>query len=418
MKGKMETIKKFGVNYKERIENAIIKLQSGKGILLVDDENRENEGDIIFPAETLTVKDMALLIRQCSGIVCLCLTPEKSEELGLYQMVNQNTSRNKTAFTVSIEAKENVTTGVSATDRIQTIKTAISKTAKSTDLSHPGHVFPLTACKNGVFERRGHTEGGIDLVKLAGLGDTAVLCELTNEDGSMARMPEIIAFAEKHDMTVVSIDDIHKYRLQDSINIKRGATAKLPTKYGNFKITPFIQLSDNSEHIVLTKGEWTNNDAVLVRLHSSCATGDLFGSYRCDCGAQLHESMRIIEKEGKGIIIYLDQEGRGIGLFNKIHAYKLQDEGLDTVEANIELGFEPDEREYGMASMILKELGIEKIRLITNNLDKTNAMESYGLQVLENIPIEIASNQYNKFYLETKKKKMGHLLQLGDCITK
>ena len=413
----MKTINDFGVDFKSRVEKAVSKLQSGKGILIVDDENRENEGDIIFPARTITTKDMALMIRECSGIVCLCLTPEKSADLGLYPMVDKNTSKNKTAFTISIEAKEGITTGVSAADRIQTIKTAVSENACQDDLSHPGHVFPLTAKKNGVFERRGHTEGSIDLVKLAGLGDASVLCELTNEDGTMAKMPQIITFAEKHDMTVVTIDDIYNYRLQNETTVKRGATANLPTKYGNFKITPFVRKSDSSEHIALIKGEWTKSDAVLVRLHSACATGDLFGSSRCDCGAQLHESMRMIEKEGKGVIVYLDQEGRGIGLIYKIHSYKLQDEGLDTVEANLELGFKPDERDYETGARILQELGIVKVRLITNNPDKSSALRHFGLQVVENVPVEIAPNPHNAFYLEIKKMKMGHVLHLNNTLS-
>lgn len=412
----MKNIQIFGRNYKERVEKAIGELQSGKGILLVDDENRENEGDIIYAAENMSVADMAFMIRQCSGIVCLCLTPQKSMQLGLYPMVSENTSKNKTAFTISIEAKEGISTGVSAADRIHTIKTAIAPHAKPSDLSHPGHVFPLIAREKGVFERRGHTEGSVDLVKLAGLGKTSVLCELTNEDGTMAKMPEIIEFGEKHDMTVVTIDDIYKYRIEQETTIKRGVTANMPTKFGYFKAIPFTQLSNGAEHIALIKGEWEKNDEVLVRVHSSCATGDLFGSYRCDCGAQLHEAMRRIEKEGKGILIYLAQEGRGIGLFNKIHAYKLQDEGMDTVDANLHLGFEPDERDYNIGAMMLKSLGIGKVRLLTNNPDKTESLESYGIQVLENIPIEIAPNPYNAFYLETKKEKMGHLLHLDHTV--
>lgn len=405
----MKTIKDFGVDYKARIGNAICKMQAGKGVLLVDDESRENEGDLIFPAETMTVNDMALMIRACSGIVCLCLSPEKSEELGLYPMVSRNTSKNKTAFTISIEAKDGVTTGVSAADRIQTIKTAVSKNAKPTDLSHPGHVFPLIAKEGGVFERKGHTEGSVDLVKLAGLGESAVLCELTNEDGTMARMPEIVAFAIRYDMAVVSVADIYQYR-QQNVLIKRGETAHMPTKYGDFKITPFIQLSNNLEHMALTKGTWSKDDVVLVRMHSSCATGDLFGSYRCDCGSQLHQSMQMIEKEGRGVLLYLNQEGRGIGLFNKIHAYKLQDEGYDTVDANLKLGFRPDERDYDVGAFMLRDLGIEKIRLITNNPSKSDALEAFGFRVLENIPIIVAPNEYNKSYLETKRIRMGHLL--------
>jgi len=394
------------------------EIRKGRCVIVVDDENRENEGDIIYAAEKMTVSDMAFMIRQCSGIVCLCLSPNKSAQLGLYPMVGENTSKNQTAFTISIEAKEGVTTGVSAADRIHTIKTAIAGNAKPSDLSHPGHVFPLIAKEKGVFERRGHTEGSVDLVKLAGLGETSVLCELTNEDGTMAKMPEIIAFGEKHEMSIVTIDDIYKYRMEHETTIKRGVTANMPTKFGYFKAIPFIQLSNGAEHIALVKGEWTRKDAVLVRLHSSCATGDLFGSYRCDCGAQLHEAMRRIEKEGRGIIIYLAQEGRGIGLFNKIHAYKLQDEGLDTVDANLHLGFEPDERDYGIGAMMLKSLEVGRIRLLTNNPDKTAALESYGIQILENIPIEIAPNPYNASYLETKKEKMGHLLHLNHTVEK
>lgn len=407
----MKTIEDFGVDYKERVERAIAKLQSGKGILLVDNENRENEGDIIFPAESITAKDMALMIRECSGIVCLCLTPEKSHELGLYPMVNQNTSKNQTAFTITIEAKEGISTGVSAADRVKTIKTAVAKDAKPTQLSHPGHIFPLIAKPNGVFDRGGHTEGSIDLVKLAGLGDSAVLCELTNEDGSMARMPQILDFADKHDMTVVTIEDIYKYRLQTETIIKRETSASLPTKYGNFTIIPYTWY-DGTEHIALIKGQWSTGDTVMVRVHSSCATGDLFGSYRCDCGEQLHESMRMIEKEGKGVIVYLEQEGRGIGLVNKIKAYKLQEEGRDTVEANVDLGFKPDERDYGIGALILRDLGIHTIRLITNNPDKKKALEGYGLKVAQLIPLEIQSNVYNHHYLEVKKEKMGHLIRL------
>lgn len=408
---KMKTIKDFGVGYTERVERAIGALQAGKGVLLVDDENRENEGDLIFAAETMTVKDMALMIRECSGIVCLCLTPERSAALGLYQMVAQNTSKNKTAFTISIEAWEGVTTGVSAADRIRTIQTAIADNARPTDLSHPGHVFPLTARGRGVFERAGHTEGSVDLVKLAGLGDTSVLCELTNEDGTMARMPKIIEFATKHHMTVVAVDDIYRYRLQKEAMVQRGATANLPTVYGHFRITPFVQLSNQSEHLVIFKGEWTADDAVLVRVHSSCTTGDIFGSCRCDCGEQLHESMRMIEQEGQGLIVYLNQEGREIGLFNKIHAYQLQDEGMDTVEANLALGFRADERDYSIGACMLKELGVQKIRLITNNPSKSAALEGYGFHLQENVPLEMTPNRYNKFYLEAKKKKMGHVLK-------
>lgn len=409
----MKTIQNFGNNYKERVENAIAKLQAGKGILLVDDENRENEGDIIYPAGTVTAKDIALMIRECSGIICVCLTPEKSESLGLYPMVSRNTSKNRTAFTISIEAKEGVTTGVSAADRLQTIRTAIDKQAKPEDLSHPGHVFPLTANANGVFERRGHTEGSIDLVRLAGLGDAAVLCELTNADGTMSKMPEIIRFADTHDMTVVSIDDICKYRiyLNDRVASK-GERAKLPTGYGDFETVAFRELTSNLEHIALIKGEWEAGEPVLARLHSSCVTGDIFGSCRCDCGEQLKKSLNMIETEGKGVVIYMNQEGRGIGLCNKIHAYKLQDDGMDTVEANIALGFKPDEREYGIGVCMLKELGITKVRLITNNPDKSSALKEYGIEVVETIPVEIIPNNKNQSYLETKKVKMGHLLQM------
>lgn len=407
----MKTIKDFGSTYKGRVENAILKLQSGKGILMVDDEDRENEGDIIFPAQTVTVKDIALMIRECSGIICLCLTPERCDQLGLFPMAGRNTSKNQTAFTISIEAKEGVTTGVSAADRLQTIRTAIARNATPEHLAHPGHVFPLMAKENGVVERRGHTEASIDLVKLAGLGDTAVLCELTNDDGTMAKMPEIIHFAGQHDMAVVSVDDICKYRtlLNDRIVIRR-EKAKLPTRYGNFETVAFKQQSSHLEHIALIKGEWQSNEPVLIRIHSSCATGDIFGSTRCDCGEQLHQSIKMIEAEGKGAVIYLNQEGRGIGLCNKISAYKLQDEGMDTVEANLALGFHADERDYGIGACILRELGIYNVRLITNNPDKVSSLEEYGIKVTEIVPIETEINGYNRFYMETKKNKMGHLL--------
>ncbi|MCD7973100.1 MAG: GTP cyclohydrolase II [Candidatus Azobacteroides sp.] len=407
----MKTINVFGSTYKSRMENAIRNLHAGKGIILVDDENRENEGDIIFPASTITVKDMALMIRECSGIVCLCLTPEKCRSLGLRQMVEENNSRHHTAFTISIEAKEGITTGVSAADRIRTIQTAIAPEARPEDLAHPGHVFPLMSRPGGVFERKGHTEGSIDLVRLAGLGESAILCELTNPDGTMARMPEILDFAEKYGMSAVSVEDIYIYRMLHDNNIRKGATANLPTAYGYFRTVAFKQLSNGKEQLALIKGEWSADESVLVRIHSSCATGDIFGSSRCDCGEQLHKSMQMIEKEGKGVIIYLDQEGRGIGLCNKIHAYKLQDEGMDTIEANLALGFKADEREYVTGAFILNELEIKKLRLITNNPDKSSALENFGFYVTENIPLEITPDKYNKFYLRTKKEKMGHLLQ-------
>lgn len=409
----MKSIQNFGSNYKERVEKAIQKLQSGKGIVLVDDENRENEGDIIFPASTATTKDIALMIRECSGIICLCLTPNKCEQLGLHQMVTHNTSKNTTAFTISIEAKEGVTTGVSAADRLQTIRTAIAADALPGDLSHPGHVFPLQASEHGVFERRGHTEGSIDFVRLAGLGDSAILCELTNEDGTMMRLPGLIEFAEAHDMTVVSIEDLCQYRtlINDGV-VEVGARAKLPTRYGNFDTIAFREPTNKLEHIALIKGEWTANDPVLVRVHSACLTGESFGSDRCDCGDQLHESMQMIEREGRGVIIYLNQEGRGIGLCNKIHAYQLQDNGMDTVDANIALGFKPDERKYDVAACILKELGIENVCLITNNPEKASNLKEYEVNILSLEPMEIKPTVNNEFYLETKKKKMQHLLHL------
>lgn len=407
----MKTINDFGFSYKERVEKAILTLQSGKGILLVDDQDRENEGDLIFPATTATTGDIALMIRECSGIICLCLTPDKCNRLGLYQMVSSNTSKNQTAFTISIEAKEGVTTGVSAADRLQTIRTAISQNAKPQDLAHPGHVFPLMGKENGVFDRRGHTEGSIDLVKLAGLGDTAILCELTNEDGTMAKMPEIIGFAHKHQMAVVSVDDICKYRTLLNMNlIEKGKRAKLPTYYGDFETVAFKQHSSHLEHLALIKGEWKKDEPLLVRIHSSCATGDIFASCRCDCGEQLHESLKKIEAEGKGAVIYLNQEGRGIGLCNKIAAYNLQDKGMDTVEANLALGFCADQRDYGIGACILKELGIHKVRLLTNNPEKVSSLQEYGIEVTDRIAIETAINKHNKFYLETKQQKMGHIL--------
>lgn len=406
----MKTIKDFGTNYKERVTNAIRSLKNGRGVILLDSRERENEADLIFPASTISEADMALMIRECSGIVCLCLTSNISTKLGLYPMVANNTSKNQTAFTISIEAKEGVKTGVSAKDRVTTIKTAISPSATPDDLSHPGHIFPLIAKENGVFERKGHTEGSVDLIKLSNLGEASVLSELTNPDGTMASEQEAIHFAQKHNLPVVQVGDIYKYRLCSTSIIKRGETALLPTDYGFFKTIPYKDLINNLEHLVLLKGTWCEDDEVLVRIHSSCATGDIFSSSRCDCGQQLRKSIDMIEKAGKGVVVYLNQEGRGIGLCNKIHAYKLQDEGLDTIEANIALGFKADEREYSVGASILKDLGIKNIQLITNNPKKTEALQEFGLNVTRNIPIIIPPNKYNDSYLKTKKEKMGHLL--------
>jgi len=393
------------------VDEAIVDIENGKMIILVDDEDRENEGDLCMAAEKVTPEAINFMAKHGRGLICLSLTPERVEELELPMMTDDNTSPFGTAFTVSIEAKRGVTTGISAADRAKTIQTAIDTKTKAEDLARPGHVFPLRARPGGVLQRAGQTEGSVDLAKLARLCPAGVICEIMNEDGTMARVPQLFAFAKTHNLKIVMIKDLIKYRMRTELFVKRIATVKLPTRYGDdFTATAYANDIDSNVHIALVKGELDPESPTLVRVHSECLTGDVFGSQRCDCGDQLHRAMQIIKQEGKGIILYMKQEGRGIGLINKLKAYELQDRGLDTVEANIKLGFKPDLRDYGIGAQILVDLGVRKMRLMTNNPKKIVGLEGYGLKVVERVPIEMSPNERNIVYLKTKKKKLGHIL--------
>ena len=396
-----------------KIEEAIEDFRQGKFVIVVDDEDRENEGDFITPAEMITPEKVNFMRREGRGVLCAPITISRAKELELPHQVEENTSMLGTPFTVTIDKLEGCTTGVSAHDRAATIQWLANPEAKSGDFGRPGHINPLYAQDNGVLRRSGHTEASIDLARLAGLKPAAALIEILNPDGTMARMPQLIEKAKEFDMKLIQIKDLIAYRLQRESLVEKGVEADMPTAYGHFRIIPFRQKSNGLEHVALIKGKWTPDEPVLVRMHSSCATGDIFGSQRCDCGEQLHKSMQLIEKEGKGAIVYLIQEGRGIGLMNKIAAYKLQEEGLDTVDANIHLGFDPDLRDYGVGAQILREIGISKIRLLTNNPVKRVGLEGYGLEIVENVPIEITPNQYNERYLRTKKERMGHTLHFN-----
>ncbi|MGM9691312.1 MAG: bifunctional 3,4-dihydroxy-2-butanone-4-phosphate synthase/GTP cyclohydrolase II [Bacteroidaceae bacterium] len=396
-----------------KIEEAIEDFRQGKFVIVVDDEDRENEGDFITPAEMITPEKVNFMLREGRGVLCAPITISRAKELELPHQVEENTSMLGTPFTVTIDKLEGCTTGVSAHDRAATIQWLANPEAKSGDFGRPGHINPLYAQDNGVLRRSGHTEASIDLARLAGLKPAAALIEILNPDGTMARMPQLIEKAKEFDMKLIQIKDLIAYRLQRESLVEKGVEADMPTAYGHFRIIPFRQKSNGLEHVALIKGKWAPDEPVLVRMHSSCATGDIFGSQRCDCGEQLHKSMQLIEKEGKGAIVYLIQEGRGIGLMNKIAAYKLQEEGLDTVDANIHLGFDPDLRDYGVGAQILREIGISKIRLLTNNPVKRVGLEGYGLEIVENVPIEITPNQYNERYLRTKKERMGHTLHFN-----
>ena len=396
-----------------KIEEAIEDFRQGKFVIVVDDEDRENEGDFITPAEMITPEKVNFMLREGRGVLCAPITISRAKELELPHQVEENTSMLGTPFTVTIDKLEGCTTGVSAHDRAATIQWLANPEAKSGDFGRPGHINPLYAQDNGVLRRSGHTEASIDLARLAGLKPAAALIEILNPDGTMARMPQLIEKAKEFDMKLIQIKDLIAYRLQRESLVEKGVEADMPTAYGHFRIIPFRQKSNGLEHVALIKGKWIPDEPVLVRMHSSCATGDIFGSQRCDCGEQLHKSMQLIEKEGKGAIVYLIQEGRGIGLMNKIAAYKLQEEGLDTVDANIHLGFDPDLRDYGVGAQILREIGISKIRLLTNNPVKRVGLEGYGLEIVENVPIEITPNQYNERYLRTKKERMGHTLHFN-----
>lgn len=395
------------------IEEAIEEIRKGKMVIVVDDEDRENEGDFIVAAELVTPEIVNFMATHGRGLICVSLPEERCEELELDLMVGQNTSLHETQFTVSVDfLHEECTTGISANDRAMTIKALVDLNTRPDDLARPGHVFPLKAKSKGVIRRAGHTEAAVDLTRLAGLQPGGALVEIMNQDGTMARLPQLITIAEKFDLIIIAIKDLIAFRLQKESLIEKGATVRLPTKYGSFNLIPFLQKSNGQVHVALIKGKWSASDEVLVRVHSSCVTGDIFGSLRCDCGTQLHQAMEMIEKEKRGVILYMNQEGRGIGLFNKIKAYKLQEEGRDTVEANIDLGFTPDERDYGVGANILHELGLGKIRLITNNPVKRAGLEGYGLKIVENIPLRVKPNPYNEFYLKTKRDKMGHFLEL------
>ncbi len=402
-------MEKFKLN---TIEEAIEDFREGKFVIVVDDEDRENEGDLICAAEKITPEMVNFMLKYARGVLCAPITISRSRELDLPHQVQDNTSVLGTPFTVTVDKLEGCTTGVSAADRAATIQALADPASTPQTFGRPGHINPLYAQDNGVLRRSGHTEAAVDLCKLAGLYPAGALMEIMNDDGSMARMPELQAFAEKYQMKIITIKDLIAYRLRKESLIEVGNRVDLPTCYGHFQLIPFRQKSNGLEHMALIKGEWAENEPVLVRVHSSCATGDILGSMRCDCGEQLHKSLEMIEREGKGVVIYMQQEGRGIGLMNKIAAYKLQEEGLDTVEANVHLGFKPDERDYGCGAQMLRHLGIHKMRLMTNNPTKRVGLEAYGLEIVENVPIEVSPNQYDYRYLKTKQERMGHTLHL------
>lgn len=393
------------------IEEALADFKEGKFVIVVDDEDRENEGDFITAAETITPEKVNFMMRYGRGVLCTPISEEVASRLELDMQVHDNTSLHETPFTVTVDLiGHGCTTGVSMYDRAQTILALADPKTQPTDLARPGHVNPLRARSRGVLRRAGHTEAAIDLARLSGMQPVAALIEIINEDGTMARLPQLVEVAKQWDMKIITIKDLIAYRLQKESLVERGVEVHMPTEYGDFRLIPFRQKSNGMEHVALFKGEWSKDEPILVRMHSSCATGDIFGSKRCDCGEQLHRAMQLIEKEGKGMVVYLNQEGRGIGLMEKMKAYKLQENGMDTVDANLHLGHAADERDYGVGAQILRELGVGRMRLITNNPVKRVGIESYGLEVVENVPIEIEPNPYNTTYLRTKKERMGHKL--------
>ncbi len=392
-------------------QEAIEAIKNGEIIIVVDDEDRENEGDFVTSSELITTEKVNFMATHGRGLICAAVSEERCEELNLELMVgkNKNTSLHETPFTVSVDLiGQGCTTGISASDRCKTIKALSNPETKAEKLARPGHIFPLKAKTQGVLRRAGHTEAALDLSKLAGLKPGGALVEIMNEDGSMARLPQLVKVAERFNLKLISIKDLIAYRLQNESTIERGEQVNMPTQFGDFKLIPYRQKNNGIEHSALLKGTWTDDDTVLVRVHSSCVTGDIFGSKRCDCGEQLHLAMQKIEKEGQGVILYMNQEGRGIGYFNKIKTYKLQEEGYDTVEANHKLGFKDDERDYGVGAQILRDLGLKKIRLMTNNPVKRAGLQGYGLEITETVTLEAEYNQYNRFYMKTKKTKMGH----------
>jgi len=391
------------------IEEALDDIRQGKVIIVVDDEDRENEGDFVTAARNATPEVINFMATHGRGLICAPLTEERAQELKLDMMVPANTSLHETPFTVSIDLLGfGCTTGISASDRSKTVKAIIDPSIKPSDFGRPGHIFPLKSKPGGVLRRTGHTEATVDLSVLAGFEPCGVLVEILNEDGTMARLPQLMEIAKRFDLKIISIEDLISYRLEKESIVHRQVEVSMPTAYGDFKLIDYHVETNGQEHLALIKGEWQPDEPVLVRMHSSCVTGDIFGSCRCDCGEQLHHSMQMIEKEGKGVIVYLNQEGRGIGLLNKLKAYKLQEQGMDTVEANVELGFKADERDYGVGAQILRDLGVRKIRLMTNNPRKRAGLIGYGLEIVENVPIVIPSNPHNENYLKTKKDKLGH----------
>ena len=393
----------------DSIESAIEAIKNGEIIIVVDDEDRENEGDFICAAEKITPEMVNFMVKEGRGLMCAPLTDARCQELGLEMMVGNNTSTHTTPFTVSVDLLGNgCTTGISASDRAKTIMALVDANTNPEDLGRPGHIFPLRAVDGGVIRRSGHTEAAVDFARLAGLQPVGVLIEILNEDGTMARLPQLKELAEKFKMKLVSIKDLIEYRLKKETLIKREIGVDMPTEWGHFDLIAYRQVQDNQLHLALIKGSWDKNEPVMLRVHSSCVTGDIFGSCRCDCGSQLHHAMEMIEKEGKGVIVYMNQEGRGIGLLNKLRAYKLQEQGRDTVEANLELGFGMDERNYGVGAQIIRDLGISKIKLISNNPKKRAGLMGYGIEIMETISIEIPANEHNQKYLETKRDKMGH----------
>ena len=394
------------------IEDALKDFKEGKFVIVVDDEDRENEGDLIMAAEKITPEAVNFMLKNARGVLCVPITMSRAEELNLPHQVSDNTSMLGTPFTVTVDKLEGCTTGVSTHDRAETIKALADPASVPQTFGRPGHINPLYAQDNGVLRRSGHTEAAVDLCKLSGLYPAGALMEIMNEDGTMARMPQLVERAKEWGMKIITIKDLIAYRLKKETTIEVGDEVDLPTTYGHFRLIPFRQASNGLEHMALIKGHWEDGEPILVRVHSSCATGDILGSRRCDCGEQLHRSMEMIEKEGKGVVIYMQQEGRGIGLMNKIAAYKLQEEGYDTVDANVHLGFKPDERDYGCGAQMLRHLGIQKMKLMTNNPTKRVGLEAYGLEIVENVPIEIMPNKYDKKYLETKRDRMGHTLHL------
>ncbi len=399
----------------DKIEEAIEEIKAGKVVIVVDDEDRENEGDFITAAENITPQIVNFMATHGRGLICAPITESRAKELNLEMMVGRNTDPKETAFTVSIDLLgEGVTTGISAMDRAKTLKAMANPDTKAEQFSRPGHVFPLKAKDNGVIRRAGHTEASIDLARLAGLQPTSAICEIMNEDGSMARLPELFEIADRFKLKIISIKDLIAYRIKNESIISKEEVVSMPTEYGDFMLHAYKQLSDGKPQLALVKGEWKHDEPIIVRVHSSCVTGDIFGSCKCDCGPQLHEAMKIIEKEGKGIVLYMNQEGRGIGLLNKLKAYHLQEQGVDTVDANLQLGFKDDERDYGVGAQILRDLNATKIRLLTNNHTKKVGLNSYGIEIVEVIPLIIKPSTHNIRYLKTKQDRMGHDLHLAD----